>query len=142
MVSEALSGAYFDEGFVSFTAAPQLVVEQLCPKLPVLVLDVVLHGRLARSAELVGLFQVVFVHFNFFVIVVLKSHKASHNYLWDAVTAKYYISFQYTQVCLSCLETQNHKHCNTAHFRAGILVQPFDLVLSLHSLIFIHMMTA
>lgn len=49
----------------------EVVTEQQGPKLPVLVLDVILHCSLARTAQLVGLFHVVLVDLNLFVIFTL-----------------------------------------------------------------------
>lgn len=49
----------------------EVVAEQQCPELPVLVFDVILHSSLAGTAQLVGLLQVVLVHLNLLIIFAL-----------------------------------------------------------------------
>lgn len=56
--------------------ALELVAEQQGAELAVLVLDVVLHGRLARPAQLVHLLQVVPVHLDLLVVPALwRGHR-------------------------------------------------------------------
>lgn len=63
------------EGFVCISAAPELVVKEQSPQLPVLVLDVVLHCSLTRPAQLVRLLKMMLVHLNLFIVIVLHTHK-------------------------------------------------------------------
>ena len=62
---------YLDEAVVCVPAAAELVGQQPRAELPVLVLDVVLHRRLARPAQPVGLLQVVLVGLDLLVVVLL-----------------------------------------------------------------------
>lgn len=65
-----LSHMYLTIGLVCLTAF-EVVAEQQRSELPVLMFDVILHSSLARSAQLVGLLQVVLVHLNLLIIFVL-----------------------------------------------------------------------
>ena len=59
------------EAVVRFSAAAKLMVQEHRSKLAVLIFDVVLHRRLTRPAQLIGLLQVVLVGFDFLVVVLL-----------------------------------------------------------------------
>ena len=63
--------SHLDEALVGVPAAAELVGQQPCAELPVLVLDVVFHRRLTGPAQLVGLLQVVLVGLDLLVVVLL-----------------------------------------------------------------------
>lgn len=88
------------ECFVTVSAASELVAEEHSPELAVLVLDVVLHGRLTGSAQLVGLLHVVLVHLNLLIIVLLG--QGNQNRI---------VVFVMTTLTLHKL-TVDHTHCS------------------------------
>lgn len=61
---------YLSIGLVCLTAF-EMVAEQQCPELPILMFYVILHSSLARTAQLVGLLQMVLIHLNLLIIFAL-----------------------------------------------------------------------
>lgn len=61
---------YLSIGLVCLTAF-EMVAEQQCPELPILMFYVILHSSLAWTAQLVGLLQVVLIHLNLLIVFAL-----------------------------------------------------------------------
>lgn len=66
--------SYLHVSLVTFPIV-KMVPEEKGPKLAVLVLDVIFDGSLAGPAKLIGLFQMMFVDLNFFVVFALPRKK-------------------------------------------------------------------
>lgn len=61
---------YLSTGLVCLPAF-EMVAEQQCPELPILMFYVILHSSLAWTAQLVGLLQMVLIHLNLLIIFAL-----------------------------------------------------------------------
>lgn len=61
---------YLSIGLVCLTAF-EVVAEQQCPQLPILMLYVIFHSSLAWTTQFVGLLQMVLIHLNLLIIFAL-----------------------------------------------------------------------